>query len=106
MKTRTLSSFTKEQAIDVARIILREGLQDDHSAWQTDENRIAIIAEDFYQELFTTSNLRHMDNVLSSIARVVTDGMNETLTQPYTKDEVCKALFQMHPSKALGLDGM
>ena len=47
-----------------------------------------------------------MENVLSSVARVVTDGMNETLTQPYTKDEVRKALFQMHPSKALGLDGM
>ena len=68
LETRTLSSFTKEQAIDVARIILREGLQDDHSAWQTDKNRIAIIVEDFYQELFTTSNLIHMDNVLSLIA--------------------------------------
>ena len=62
--------------------------------------------EDYYQELFTTSNLIHMDNVLNSINRVVTKGMNETLTQPYTKDEVCQALFQMHPSKAPGSDGM
>ena len=62
--------------------------------------------EDYYQELFTTSNPIHMDNVLNSINRVVTKGMNETLTQPYTKDEVCQALFQMHPSKAPGSDGM
>ena len=47
-----------------------------------------------------------MENVLSLVAKVVTDGMNETLTQPYTKDEVHKTLFQMHPSKAPGLDGM
>ena len=62
--------------------------------------------EDYYQELFTTSNPIHMDNVLNSINRVVTKGMNETLTQPYTKDEVCQALFQMHPSKVPGSDGM
>ena len=47
-----------------------------------------------------------MDNILSSVARVITDGMNETLTWPYIEDEVHKALFQMHPSKAPGLDGM
>ena len=32
--------------------------------------------------------------------------MNETLIQPYIEDEVRRALFQMHPSKAPGLDGM
>ena len=32
--------------------------------------------------------------------------MNSTLMEPYTGDEVRRALFQMHPSKALGPDGM
>ena len=32
--------------------------------------------------------------------------MNETLIQPYIEDEVRRALFQMQPSKAPGLDGM
>ena len=34
------------------------------------------------------------------------DGMNETLVQPYTEDEVRTALFQMHPLKAPRPDGM
>lgn len=48
----------------------------------------------------------HMDNVLNSVDQVIMDGMNETLTQPYTEDEVRKALFQMHPSKEPGSNGM
>ena len=38
--------------------------------------------------------------------RVVTPAMNSTLLQPYTPDEAKQALFQMHPSKSLGPDGM
>ena len=47
-----------------------------------------------------------MDPVLDSVDRVVTPDMNSTLLQPYTPDEEKQALFQMHPSKSSGLDGM
>ena len=47
-----------------------------------------------------------MEPVLDSVDRVVTPDMNSTLLQPYTPDEVKQALFQMHPSKSPGLDGM
>ena len=62
--------------------------------------------EGYYQRLFTTSNLTHMNEVLNSVERVVTDGMRHSLLVPYTEDEVHVALFQMHPSKSPGLDGM
>ena len=47
-----------------------------------------------------------MEPVLDSVDRVVTPNMNSTLLQPYTPNEVKQALFQMHPSKSPGPDGM
>ena len=36
----------------------------------------------------------------------MTEEMAQSLVQPYTEEEVRTTLFQMHPSKALGPDGM
>ena len=47
-----------------------------------------------------------MDQVLSLVDRVVTLEMNQSLLQPYIVEEVQRALFQMHPSKSLGPNGM
>ena len=47
-----------------------------------------------------------MDGVLNSVKRVVMNGMNQTLTQSYAKEEVRVALFHMHPLKAPGPDDM
>ena len=69
------------------------GLHDGQGVWQTDEGRVASIAEEYYRELFTSNNPMHMDEVLDSVDRVVIDGMNETLVQPYTEEEVRTALF-------------
>ncbi len=38
--------------------------------------------------------------------KVVSEETNQRLLQPYTSEEVQAALFQMHPSKAPGSDGM
>ena len=40
------------------------------------------------------------------VDRVVTPQMNVELLRPFTCEEICIALFQNHPSKAPGLDGM
>ena len=47
-----------------------------------------------------------MDKVLSLVDRVVTPEMNQSLLQHYTTEEVQRALFQMHPSKSPGLEGV
>ena len=47
-----------------------------------------------------------MDTILSSVNRVVTSEMNQRLLQPYTANEVQRALFLMHPSKSPSPDGV
>lgn len=74
------TNFFHQRASHRRRTNHIEGLLDNHEAWQTEGNRITAIAEDYYRELFTTSNPIHMDSVLNSVNRVVTEGMNETLT--------------------------
>lgn len=47
-----------------------------------------------------------METVLDPVERLVTPDMNQQLLQPYTPEEIKRALFQMHPSKSPGPDGM
>ena len=44
--------------------------------------------------------------MLASVDRVVTGEIACNMVRPYTEEEVQTALFQMHPSKALGPDDM
>ena len=83
-----------------------EGLHDNQGVWHTDERRIDAITEDYYKEVFTSSNPSNTDGVLNLVKWVVMNGMNQTLTQSYTKEEVRVALFQMHPLKAPRPNGM
>ena len=47
-----------------------------------------------------------MEDVLTSMDSVVSEEMARSLTCSYTEEEVRAALFQMHPSKSPGPDGM
>ncbi|KAL9673479.1 hypothetical protein QQ045_029737 [Rhodiola kirilowii] len=46
------------------------------------------------------------DQALNIIPKLATDKMNDLLTAHFSEAEVKRALFQMHPTKALGLDGL
>uniref|UniRef100_A0A803QDX6 Reverse transcriptase domain-containing protein n=1 Tax=Cannabis sativa TaxID=3483 RepID=A0A803QDX6_CANSA len=59
----------------------------------------------FYTELFSTSGNLHND-ILEDITPAITPEMNTDLLALVTHEEVRKSLFQMHPDKSLGPDGM
>ena len=61
---------------------------------------------DYYSELFSTSNLNKLEEVLTTISCVVPDSMNADLVKPFLKQEVDMTLKQMVPLKVWGSDGM
>ena len=69
--------------------------------WCTSNDDKERVVEAYVQQLFTTTtNPNQMDHVLNKVERVVTPDMNHALLQPYSSDEVKRALFQMPPSKS------
>ncbi|KAL0006539.1 hypothetical protein SO802_008041 [Lithocarpus litseifolius] len=82
------------------------GVEDQNGEWCTCERCIAIVAEQYFQGLFTTANPVNLETVLDSVEKVVTRTMNKSLLEPYTPEEVRQAFFQMHSSKSLGPNGM
>ena len=64
------------------------GVLDGGGQWHENEEGIARVAEEYFQELFTTSNPSIIEPVVERVDRVVTPLMNQQLLQPYTAEEV------------------
>ena len=64
------------------------------------------IAVTYFQDIFTTSHPPCIHETLEAVETVVSTEINQRLLHPFNVEEVPEALFQMHPSKAPGLDGM
>ena len=69
-------------------------------------NRKSSQHAEYYQNLFTSSNQLDIERVIELVDHVVMEEMAQSLVRPYIEEEVRTALFQMHPSKSPGLDGM
>ena len=64
------------------------------------------MAESYFKDLFVATPIVNIEGVVQAVERQVTPQMNDRLTQRYSPDKVRTALFQMHPPKAPGSDGM
>jgi hypothetical protein len=76
---------------------------DGHICTEPDEVKAEISS--FFAALYQTQGYRAMDDLLDCVAPRVSEGMNDLLDKEYTAEEVKKALFDMAPSKAPGVDG-
>ena len=61
---------------------------------------------EYFRGLFSTSNPSHLEELLATIPRVVSDSMNSDLMKNFSRQEVDAALKSMAPLKAPGPDGM
>lgn len=73
--------------------------------WRDWNSGLQEIITDYYKNLFTASVVE-WEPVIDCINHVITREHNEFLLNEVAEEEVRHALFQMHPDKAPGPDGM
>ena len=100
------TNFFHECAGQRKRTNTIQGLRDNEDIWRTDLREVEQIAIDYFNTLFTSSRPTAVEEVVQVVESVVTPDINEDLLRPFSLDEVKQALFQMHPSKSPGPDGM
>jgi hypothetical protein len=69
------------------------------------EQELADLNRDFYDNLYRSEGVENMDEVLNVVPSKVTQQMNERLLKPFGGNEIKEDLFQMFPTKAPGPDG-
>ncbi|XP_057452310.1 uncharacterized protein LOC130744137 [Lotus japonicus] len=82
-----------------------EKIKDDKGREFVDDPNIARVLVAYFSELFTSSSPSGVQEATSLVANRVSQAHLEVLADPFTKEEVEDALFQMHPTKATCPDG-
>ena len=83
-----------------------KGVMDHNGVWCDEERQIGEVAVKYFDDIFSASPVLEVGSVVQHIDRVITNDMNKALLSSFTAVEVREAMFQMHPSKAPGPDGM
>lgn len=71
-----------------------------------DQGEVAMEFVTYFQNLFRTEATSHVEEVLNLINSRVTTQMNVDLIREFSPQEIRRALFDMDPPKAPGVDGM
>lgn len=77
-----------------------------NGVWHEKEAKIANIFMEYYTGLFSSSQPVEFEELIQAVQLKVSTGMNADLAHEFHEGEVRKALKQMYPLKAPGLDGM
>ncbi|XP_073049463.1 uncharacterized protein [Primulina eburnea] len=84
-----------------------QGLISCHGDWCTEIMGMGNIVLDYFGRLFSSSspNIADLDALVGIVEPTVDCTMNRILTGPFTPKEIHRALFDVNPDKARGLDG-
>lgn len=82
-------------------------LQDDRGLMVFEDLEKARVIKDYFNGLFTTNGIARsdLDEILACNIPRVPDDICKKLEEPFTADEIKRAVFQMHPTKSPGPDG-
>jgi hypothetical protein len=100
------TKFFHKQAHQRRRTNSIPGLLNNENEWRTDEKEVEDIAVAFFEGLFQSTQPVNLEETILAVDSKVTPEANQTLLRPFNAEEVRAALYQMHPSKAPGPDGM
>ena len=75
-------------------------LRDPQGRLTSGNDEVSGMIVEYYNKLFTSSNLHDIEEVVQFTKRMVTEDMNSCLIKNFSKDEVEIALKQMAPLKA------
>lgn len=84
---------------------LIRGLEDSNGTWLTSSLDIERLITAYIENIFATSSPMGFPEALEGIDHIVSAKMNSILDEEPTYEEIRTTLFQMHPTKAPGMDG-
>ncbi len=79
---------------------------DTSDTWQEDPQIIGRVIEDYFTQMFISATPSQTETTIEAMDQVVTPLHNQILLSSFTAEEIRKTVFQMHPSKAPGAEGM
>ena len=82
------------------------GLEDEAVVWVEEEEVLGKVVEDYFQDMFTSSNPSQFDEILVGLQPVIIAEMSASLSRDYQAKEVLLALKQMALLTAPGPNGM
>ncbi|KAK1661182.1 hypothetical protein QYE76_049341 [Lolium multiflorum] len=80
-------------------------LQREDGTWCDDAEEVKDAVQGFYKYLYTSEGAPDMQGLIDLVHEKVVQEDKVNLEADFTEEEVKRALFQMHPSKAPGVDG-
>ncbi|XP_060965763.1 uncharacterized protein LOC133034618 [Cannabis sativa] len=99
------SKYFHKAASNRRRSNLISKLKNDQGVFVDWENGLSDVVVQYFMSLFSASNTDYRE-VIDCIDHVVPEMANLELTRPVLEEEVKTAVFQMHPDKSPGPDGM
>ncbi|CAM8995780.1 unnamed protein product [Rhodiola kirilowii] len=97
-----LKANARKKFNTISSLVDRDGIS------HTDQSDFEHVAMSYFQDLFSPTVTMSEVNLMESlqfIPTIITEAHNKILMEPYTELELKRALFQLYPFKAPGLDG-